>query len=175
MKDFLDRILSLRWFALLRKEFRQISRNKRLVVMLIIPPTLNVVLFGYALNPTVDNLRLGVVDESRTYESRELISAMVESGSFQISGQYASADEMGHDLAAADLDIGLVIPRDFAESRARNQTAEVQVLVDAVNSNTANIAAGYAGRIIAENLSIARFTGLLSPASAMGMAGLSQG
>src|SRR5689334_4220510 len=80
VKDFLDRILSLRWFALLRKEFRQISRNKRLVVMLIIPPTLNVVLFGYALNPTVDNLRLGVVDESRTYESRELISAMVESG-----------------------------------------------------------------------------------------------
>lgn len=149
MSQFLDRILSLRWFALLRKEFRQISRNKRLVVMLIIPPTLNVVLFGYALNPTVDNLRLGVVDESRTYESRELISAMVESGSFQISGQYASSDEMGRDLAAADLDIGLVIPKDFAERRARNQTAEVQILVDAVNANTANIAAGYAGRIIA--------------------------
>lgn len=149
MTRFLDRILNLRWFALLRKEFRQISRNKRLVVMLIIPPTLNVVLFGYALNPTVDNLRLGVVDESRTFESRELISAMVESGSFQISGQYASSDEMGHDLAAAELDIGLVIPKDFAELRSRNQPAEVQILVDAVNANTANIAAGYAGRIIA--------------------------
>jgi ABC-2 type transport system permease protein len=47
------------------------------------------------------------------------------------------------------LDIGIVIPQDFAERRARNQTADVQILVDAVNSNTANIATGYAGRIIA--------------------------
>ncbi len=145
----IDRLLGLRWFALVRKEFRQIGRNRRLVIILIIPPTLNIVLFGYALNPTVDNLRLGVVDESRTFESRELISAMVESGAFQISGQYLSADEMGNELAAANLDAGLVIPKDFAERRARGETADVQILVDAVNSNTANIAAGYAGRIIA--------------------------
>ena len=145
----LDRLLSLRWFALLMKEFRQIGRNRRLVIILIVPPTVNVILFGYALNPTVDNLRLGVVDESRSFESRELVSAMVESGAFQVSGQYVSADEMGHDLAAADLDIGLVIPKDFAERRARGETADIQILVDAVNSNTANIAAGYAGRIIA--------------------------
>jgi ABC-2 type transport system permease protein len=144
-----DRLLSLRWFALLMKEFRQIGRNRRLVVILIIPPTLNIVLFGYALNPTVDDLRLGIVDESRTFESRELVSAMVESGSFQVAGQYLSADEMGRDLAAADLDIGLVIPKDFAEKRARGETADIQLLVDAVNANTANIAAGYAGRIIA--------------------------
>lgn len=149
MRRALDRLLGLRWFALLVKELRQLGRNRRLVVILIIPPTVNVVLFGYALNPTVDDLRLGVVDESRTFESRELVSAMVESGAFQITGQYISADEMGGDLAAADLDIGLVIPKDFAERRARGQTADVQILVDAVNANTANIAAGYAGRIIA--------------------------
>jgi len=149
MRPLLDRLLSLRWFALLMKEFRQIGRNRRLVVILIIPPTVNIVLFGYALNPTVDNLRLGVVDESRTFESRELVSALVESGSFQIAGQYLSADDMGRDLAAADLDIGLVIPKDLAERRARGETADVQILVDAVNANTANIAAGYAGRIIA--------------------------
>jgi ABC-2 type transport system permease protein len=97
----------------------------------------------------VKDLRLGIVDESRTAESRELASAMVESGSFQITGQYLTADEMGSDLAAAKLDIGLVIPKDFAEERARGETADVQLLVDAVNSNTANIAGGYAARIIA--------------------------
>ena len=149
MRNMLDRLLSLRWFALLMKEFRQIGRNRRLVVILIIPPTVNIVLFGYALNPTVDNLRLGVVDESRTFESRELVSALVESGAFRIAGEYLSSDDMGRDLAAADLDIGLVIPKDFAERRARGETADVQILVDAVNANTANIAAGYAGRIIA--------------------------
>ena len=149
MRPAFERLLGLRWFALLLKEFRQIGRNRRLVIILIIPPTLNIVLFGYALNPTVDNLRLGVVDDSGTFESRQLISALVESGSFQIAGQYLSSGDMGGDLAAADLDIGLVIPKDFAERRARGETADVQILVDAVNANTANIATGYAGRIIA--------------------------
>jgi len=149
MRRMLDRLLGLRWFALLMKEFRQIGRNRRLVVILVIPPTLNIILFGYALNPTVKNLRLGVVDESRTAESRELISALLESGSFQLTGEYLSADEMGNELAAAGLDIGLVIPKDFAEKRVRGETADVQLLVDAVNSNTANIAGGYAAQIIA--------------------------
>ena len=149
MRRMLDRLLGLRWFALLMKEFRQIGRNRRLVVILVIPPTLNIILFGYALNPTVKNLRLGVVDESRTAESRELISALLESGSFQLTGEYLSADEMGNELAAAGLDIGLVIPKDFAEKRVRGETADIQLLVDAVNSNTANIAGGYAAQIIA--------------------------
>ena len=149
MRELLNKLLSLRWFSLIAKEFRQIGRNKRLVVILIIPPTVNIILFGYALNPTVKDLRLGVVDESRSFESRELISALVESGSFQISGEYLSADDMGRDLAAAKLDIGIVIPYDFADDRARGKTAQVQLLVDAVNSNTANIAAGYAARVIA--------------------------
>src|ERR1035437_948092 len=149
MRGLLDRLLGLRWFALLAKEFRQIARNRRLVIILIIPPTVNIVLFGYALNPTVRDLRLGVVDESRSFESREMISAMVESGSFQIAGYYISAGEMGNDLGAAKLDIGLVIPSTFAKQRARRETAEIQLLVDAVNSNTATIAGGYASNIIA--------------------------
>jgi ABC-2 type transport system permease protein len=149
MRGLLDKLLGLRWFALLAKEFRQIARNRRLVIILIIPPTVNIVLFGYALNPTVRDLRLGVVDESRSFESRELISAMVESGSFQIAGYYISAGEMGNDLGAAKLEIGLVIPSTFAKQRARGETADIQLLVDAVNSNTATIAGGYASNIIA--------------------------
>src|SRR5437762_3430298 len=78
MEQLLNKILNLRLWSLFVKEFHQIRRNRRLVVLLIIPPTLNIILFGLALNPTLENLLLGVVDESRTPQSRELVSAFTE-------------------------------------------------------------------------------------------------
>src|SRR6266496_4169681 len=157
MKNVLSKILNLRLWPLLVKEFPQISRNTRLVILLIIPPTLNIVLFGLALNPTFENLRLGVVDYSRTPESRELVSAFTEGLAFETKSYYSSTEELGQAISRGELDAGLVMPRDFAEKRERRETVEVQLLVDAVNANTATIAGGYAARIIASlNQRIAR-------------------
>src|SRR4051812_40536387 len=96
-----------RFWPLTLKELRQIKRNRRLVFSLIIPPTLQLILFGFALNPQVTHLRLGVVDASRTAESRVLVSAFVESQSFVVEQQFASADELGAALSRGDLDAGL--------------------------------------------------------------------
>src|SRR5438876_4943958 len=144
-----NRILNLRLWSLFIKEFHQIRRNRRLVILLIMPSTLNIMLFGVALNPTFEKLRLGVVDDSRTPESRELVSAFTEGLVFKTKAYYASTEELGQAISRSDLDAGLVVPRDFAEKRARHETAEVQLFVDAVNANTATIAGGYAARIIA--------------------------
>jgi ABC-2 type transport system permease protein len=119
------------------------------VVLLIIPPTLNIILFGLALNPTFENLQLGVVDYSRTQDSRELVSAFTEGLVFKNKGYYASTEELGQAISRGELDAGLVVPHDFADKRSRHETIEVQLLVDAVNANTATIAGGYAARIIA--------------------------
>jgi ABC-2 type transport system permease protein len=145
----LSRMFDLRLWSLFVKEFHQIRRNRRLVILLIIPPTLNIILFGLALNPTFENLQLGVVDYSRTPESRELISAFTEGLVFKTRGYYASTEELGQAISRGELDAGLVLPHDFADKRARHQTVDVQLLVDAVNANTATIAGGYAARIIA--------------------------
>jgi ABC-2 type transport system permease protein len=141
-------LFRLRLWALFVKEFHQIRRNRRLVVLLIIPPTLNIILFGIALNPTFENLRLGVVDFSRSQDSRELISAFSEGRVFETTGYYDSPAELGEAISRGELNAGLVVPKDFAEQRARHETVEVQLLVDAVDANTATIAGGYAGRII---------------------------
>jgi ABC-2 type transport system permease protein len=148
VRRLFNRILSSRIWPLFVKEFHQIKRNRRLVVILVLPPTLNIILFGFALNPEVTNLRLGVVDQSRSAESRDLVSAFSESRSFQITSYYASTEELGRALSAGELNAGLVIPFDFAKKRARRETAEVQLLIDAVDSNAAAIAGGYAARII---------------------------
>lgn len=144
MRKLLDSILMLRLWPLMIKELRQIGRNRRLVISLIIPPTLQILIFGFALNPEVTNLRMGIVDISRSAESRELISAFGESRAFQVDSYYSSSEELSTQLSKGNLDIGLVIPGDFARKQVRQQTADVQLVVDAVNANTAAIAGGYA-------------------------------
>src|SRR4029077_20774516 len=135
--------------ALIRKEFRQILRDRRLAMSLILPPTLQLLLFGFALNATVSNLRLGVVDDSRTPESRELVAVMSESGSFQAAGTYIDVNEMSKRIANGDLDAGLVGPYDYAGGSQGGRPATVQVLLNAMNSNTATIGQGYAQGVIA--------------------------
>ncbi len=110
-----------RFWPLFMKELRQIKRNRKLVVMLVMPPTLNLVLLGFAMNSEVKNVQLGVVDESRTSESRELVSAFVESGAFQIAERFESSEALGSALSAGHLDAGLVVPPDYARLLARGR------------------------------------------------------
>ncbi len=141
--------LGYRMRALIRKEFRQILRDRRLAISLILPPTLQLLLFGFALNATVSNLRLGVVDDSRTPESRELVATMTGSKSFQGAGTYLSVNEMSKKIADGNLEAGLVIPYDYARDLKRGRPATVQVMLNAMNSNTATIGEGYAQGVIA--------------------------
>src|ERR1035441_3798150 len=119
MKKFLQRMFNYRVRALMQKEFRQIRRDRRLAISLILPPTLQLLLFGFALSATVSNIRLGVVDDSRTSESRELIANLTESKSFQAAGSYLSVDQLGDAISRGDLDAGVVIPYDYARNLYR--------------------------------------------------------
>lgn len=149
MKTLIHQLLGLRIVAMFLKELRQIKRDRKFIAALILPPTVQLILFGFALNPNVTDLRLGVVDDSRSALSRELIAAFEASGSFQVQAYFASPDELGQALSAGKLDGGLIFPTDIARQRERGETAKVQLVLDAVNSNTASIAAGYAQRILA--------------------------
>ena len=135
-------LLGGRFWALALKELRQIRRDRRLTLSLIVPPTLQILLFGFALDAEVRDLRLGIVDESRTAESRALISTLAENATFTLAGSYATATALGQDLAAGRLEIGVVVPYDFARLRARGRPATIQVLLNAANANTAQIAQG---------------------------------
>jgi len=147
--DKLRALVTYRMRALILKEFRQILRDKRLAMSLILPPTLQLLVFGFALNATVSNLKLGIVDDSRTPESRELIANMTQSGSFQNGGTFFSINDMSKKIASGKLDGGLVIPYDYARDLQRGTPVTVQVLLNAMNSNTATIGQGYAQGVIA--------------------------
>jgi ABC-2 type transport system permease protein len=134
--------------ALIGKEFNQIRRDRRLVLSLLIPPILQLTLFGFALSPEVSNLRLGVVDESRTPESRELVAVLTQSRSFRLGGYYTTGEQLGTAISQAKLDAGVVIPYRFARDLQRGRSTTVQFLLNAVNANTATIGQAYAEAVL---------------------------
>jgi ABC-2 type transport system permease protein len=134
-------------WALIRKEINQILRNKQLLILLIIPPTLQLLLYGFALNPDVHNLRLGVIDYAKITESRELVTAMTSNGIFILDSVPTSEKELSHEVEEGKLDVGVIIPPQFPRQLAQKQ-AEIQVFIDGVNANTAGIANGYMSQIV---------------------------
>ena len=141
-------LLNHRVRALIRKEFGQIRRDRRLAFSLILPPTLQLLLLGFALSASVRNIKLGAVDDSRTAESRELIARLGESQSFRLVGYYASADQLGTAISQNKIDAGIVIPYNFVRNLQRGRTTTVQFLLNAMNANTAAISQGYAESVI---------------------------
>jgi ABC-2 type transport system permease protein len=148
MRDLLRGWFNQRMRALVGKELNQIRRDRRVLMSLILPPVLQLLLFGSVLSPVVANLHLGVVDWSRTPESRELIAVLTQSKSFQLSGTYGSPAALGDAISRGRLDAGVVIPYGFTRDLRRGRTPTVQVLLNAVDANTAALGAGYAAGIV---------------------------
>ncbi len=156
MREFLTNLVNYRVLALIRKEFNQIKRDRRLAVSLIVPPVLQLTLFGFALSAAVSNVKLGVVDDSHTPESRELIATLTESKSFQLSGYYFSVDQLGDAISQNKVDAGVVIPYDYARDLLRERPTTVQFLLNAMDANTATISQGYAEGVVQSYNSLLR-------------------
>src|SRR5215831_12190970 len=139
-----------RYFALTMKEVQQLRRNRVLLIQLMLPPTIVLIIFGFALNPRVRDLRLGVVDQSMTTESQGFIDSLAQNVNFKVTNRFIRTQDAVDALRSLDLDLFIVIPTDFARTLARGQTADVQVVIDAVDANTAQIAQGYLRMALAE-------------------------
>ncbi len=146
--NLLDRLLGSRFWALATKEINQILRSKQLLFLLIFPPTVQILLYGAALNPELTGLPLGVVDYANVAASRELVSGLTNNRVFVLAQQSLSEQELADQVARGNLTAGLVIPPDFPRSLANQQPTPIQVLVDGVDANQAGIAIGYLNRLV---------------------------
>ena len=126
MKKFTQFFLSYRLRALLRKEFAQMRRDRRLAMSLVLFPTLQLLLFTLVLNATVSNLKLGIIDDSRTPESRGLTSTLTESKSFKLAGYYYSVDKMGDAISRGEVDAGVIIPFTYAKDLQRGPLSDAR-------------------------------------------------
>jgi ABC-2 type transport system permease protein len=146
--NFIETFFASRFWSLVQKEIRQILRNKQLIILLIVPPTIQLLVYGFALNPDVHNLRLGVVDYAQTADSRGLVSAFTENRIFRLEQPLFNETALGRSVETGRLDAGVVIPPDFSRNLAKNKTSEIQILIDGVNANTAGIASGYISQMV---------------------------
>src|SRR5919202_3758617 len=105
-----DRLLGSRFWALAVKEINQILRNKQLLFLLLFPPTVQLLLYGFTLNPDVRHLPLGIVDYANTSESRELVAALTENRLFIPKVYRSSQQELGKQVENGQVTAGLVIP-----------------------------------------------------------------
>jgi ABC-2 type transport system permease protein len=145
---------------LVKKEFIQIRRDRRLLPILLIMPVMQLIILGYAVSSDIKNLATAVCDLDRSPSSRAFTDRFTTSGYFAIRYRLDDERQIKELMDAGRVRVGLVIPPRFAIKLARQETATVQLLLDGSDSNTANVAQGYvtqivnaeAGRIILERL-----------------------
>jgi ABC-2 type transport system permease protein len=134
--------------VILRKEFLQTLREPRMRVLLFMPPLLQLVIFGYAVTLDVDHARIAWMDMDRTPASRSLRAEFEGSGRFDVVATPLNEDEVQRLLDRGRVHAVVRVLPNFARDLARGRTAEVQVLLDGTNSNTASLVSAYAAGVI---------------------------
>ena len=136
--------------AVASKELRQILRDKRSLMILLFVPAFFLLIFGYALNFDIRNVKLAVQDQDRSTKSRELVSSFVNSDYFALVGYVDSPKELDRLVDKGQVRAVLAIPPGFERDLAIRQPVTVQVIIDGDNANTASAVLGYSRTLINE-------------------------
>ena len=139
-----ERRRDMKAFAVAVKEFRQIARDRRTLMILLFVPAFFLLLYGYALNFDIRNIPLAVQDNDRSSASREVISAFVNSGYFELVQDAPRAADIDDVLNRGVARAVLVIPGGFGRDAATGRPTAVQVLISGDNANTATTVMAYA-------------------------------
>ena len=136
--------------VILRKEFIQALREPRMRVLLFVPPVVQLIVFGFAVNLDVDHARIAWMDMDRTPESRDLRARFEGSRRFDVVALPRNEEEVRTLLDRSEVQAVIRVLPDFARDIVRGGSAQVQILADGTNSNTASLVSSYAGQIIAQ-------------------------
>ena len=132
------------------KELIQTLRDKRMRITLIVPPILQLIVFGYAANLDVKHIRTAIRDLDQSVSSRDLIGRSSSSKYFDIVSFPDTPREVKDLINQGKTTVSIEIPTDFSRKLKKGDTATVQIVVDGTESNTALIALGYANQIVSE-------------------------
>ncbi len=135
--------------AVARKEWIQLKRDPRSMILAFLLPPFLLIFFGYAIRFDVEDLELVVIDDDRSAHSRALVEAFVSSGYFQVVAAPDRPRDADEWLMDGRADAVLHIPFEYGSDLAAGGGADVQLLLDGADANTATIASNYADAIVA--------------------------
>ncbi len=136
--------------AVATKELHQIVRDQRTLAILLLFPAFMLLIYGYALNFDIRDVRLAVQDHDRSTASRELVSAFTNSGYFTLVGYVDSDRDVEALVNRNQARAVLVIPARYEQDVRNHRPTTVQVIIDGDNANTASTVMGYAQAIVGE-------------------------
>jgi len=138
----------LRIRELVRKEFIQLFSDRKNRVMMLIFPFIQMFIFGYVVNYDITNIRVAVLDHSKTSESRKLADSFTGSKIFHITNNVVDERQMTELLLRQKVDMGIKIDHDFASVIRKGQTAPIQIIVDGSMSNMASMRVAYTATVL---------------------------
>ncbi len=145
------------------KEFRQIRRDRRTLMILLFIPVFFLLLYGYALNFDIRHVKLAVEDRDLSPESRRLVSAFVNSGYFDLHTTVTTEQEIVDLMDRDRIRAALIIPRGLGRDVRRSVPTSVEVIINGENANTATTVLGYAATVV--NTESARYQ-VMAPGAA---------
>jgi len=140
------------WFRpawhMMRKEFRQYLRDRQMLRMSLMMPVIQVLVLGYAATTDLKNVRLAVLDQDHTPESRTLVESFFQNTLFVPTPVVHGSDELSEQLFRGRADMTLWVPNGYTEKLTASETATVGLVVNGENSNAAARGLGYAQSVI---------------------------
>jgi ABC-2 type transport system permease protein len=136
--------------VIIRKELIQTLREPRMRMLLFVPPLVQLIVFGFAVNLDVDHVRIAWMDMDRTQLSRDLRGRFEGSGRFDVVSQPANEEQVQDALDRGEAQAVVRVLPNLERDVRRGRPTAVQVLVDGTNSNTASLVSAYAGTILAD-------------------------
>lgn len=137
-----------RILVMVRKEVNQVLRNPRLRTMLFVPPLVQLIVFGYAVNMDADHIRMAWMDEDRTPASRELLAGFQGSNRFVLAALPQNETEVQNLLDRGEVQTVVRVLSGFERNVLRGRDIEAQILIDGTNSNSAALISSYASQIV---------------------------
>ncbi|HHB89751.1 MAG TPA: ABC transporter permease [Anaerolineae bacterium] len=128
-----------RLWAIMRKEFRHILRDRRLLFLVTVSPAIMLTAFAYVFSFDLNPARFAIYDQDRSPQSRDLVAALSHDRNIIVVGEVARYDDLRESMAAGEIKLGLVIPPGFGRDLTSGRRASVQVLADgsdAINASS---------------------------------------
>ena len=138
-----------RLLCMLKKEIIQTLRDPRMRFILFVIPAVQTVIFGYAVNTDVRQIRTAIYDQDNSIESRDIAARLVRSGYFQVTEHIRQEGRVRELLDRGEVKAVFRMNRGMGETLRGGRTAPLQLILDGTDSNTAGIVLNYAMNIAA--------------------------
>ena len=132
----------------LRKEFAHVLRDRKTLLILFGMPIMQILIFGFALTNEVKNAKIVVVDNAKDIATQQIISRIEASRYFEFEEAMMSAQEIERSFQKGIIKMAIVFPADFNKNVLHENTAQVQIIADASDPNTANMLTNYISSIV---------------------------